>query len=76
MMPLPPDPRPSRCLRLSHPRIYGNIVADMKETKGCRDWRNFAVFESDDVDMNVSADDYAKRKAADYEKRVSMLASF
>jgi hypothetical protein len=65
MMPVPQDPRPSKCLRVSYPRIYGDIVSDMKVAKGCRDWRNFAVFEDDDVDMNVSADHYGKKKVED-----------
>ncbi|KAK4551949.1 hypothetical protein LTR86_010741 [Recurvomyces mirabilis] len=69
MMPLPPDPRPSRCLRLSNPKTYGDIVSSMKCEKGCRDWRNFAVFHDDDVDMTKSADDIAKKVAAAYERK-------
>ena len=74
MMPVPPDGRPSRCLRLSHPKIYGNLVSDMKHTMGCRDWRKFDVFYNDDIDMNTSAIEYAKRKALDYELRLNALA--
>lgn len=73
MMPMPHDARPSRCLRISHPRIYGNLVADMKACKGCRDWRNFPVFGADDVDMNMSADEYARKKAIEYQRRVFTL---
>ena len=63
MMPVPMEGRPSHCLRLSQPRIYSNIVDSMKKTKGCRDWRNFAVFYDNDVDELMDADDYAlKRK--------------
>lgn len=72
-MPVPHDPRPSRCLRLSHPRIYSNIVSDMKSSKGCRDWKNFAVFYDDDVDMSTTADEAAKRKAIEYQKRLREL---
>ena len=69
MMPLPLDYRPSHCLRLSHPRVYGNIVSDMKASKGCRDWRNFAVFYDDDVDMSMTADEAAKKKALEYQRQ-------
>ena len=73
MMPLPYDPRPSRCLRLSHPRVFGNLVTDMKASKGCRDWRNFAVFYDDDVDMSTSADEAARKKALEYQRSVRLL---
>ena len=75
-MPMPDEQRQSRCLRFSYPRIYSDIVSDMRLQKGCRDWKNFAVFHNDDVDTKVSADQYAKRKAVDYEKRLKELASF
>lgn len=75
MMPVPYDPRPSRCLRLSHPRIYSNLVGDMKSEKGCRDWRNFAVFYHDDVDMSTSADEAARQKALEYQRKWKQLNS-
>lgn len=68
MMPVPHDARPSRCLRLSHPRVYGNLVSDMKASKGCRDWRSFAVFYDDDVDMSMTADEAARKKALEYQR--------
>ena len=73
MMPLPHNERPSKCLRLSHPRIYSSIVSDMKSCKGCRDWKNFAVFYPDDVDMNITADEAAKQRAIDYQRRLREL---
>ena len=73
MMPLPHDSRPSRCLRLSHPRVYGNLVTDMKASKGCRDWRNFAVFYDDDVDMSMSADEAARKKAIEYQRMLRKI---
>ena len=73
MMPLPHEPRPSRCLRLSHPRTYGALVYDMKASKGCRDWRNFPVFYNEDVDMSISADEAARKKAIDYQRKVRQL---
>lgn len=76
MMPLPVEARPSRCLRLSHPKIYGSLVSDMKLTKGCRDWRTFDVFDGEDIDANVSAVDYAKKRALESERRVAQSASF
>jgi len=76
LMPVPDEQRQSRSLRFSHPRIYSDIVTDMRLQKGCRDWKNFAVFHNDDVDERISADQYAKRKAVDYEKRLQELASF
>lgn len=76
MMPIPPEPRPSRCLRLSQPRTYGDIVDSMKSSKGCRDWRNFAVFHADEVDMSMSAEDVARRRAADYARKMRQLNSF
>nr|POF16388.1 hypothetical protein CFP56_23906 [Quercus suber] len=76
MMPLPEDARASRCLRLSHPRIYSNIIEGMKVSQGCRDWRNFAVFHADDVDETCSADEVARKRAADYERKVRQLNSF
>lgn len=48
----------------------------MKCEKGCRDWRNFAVFYDDDVDMNKSADEVAKKVAESYERKWRQLNSF
>jgi hypothetical protein len=77
MMPVPTEHcRPSNCLRLSQPRTYGDIVASMKAEKGCRDWRNFAVFYDDDVDMTRSAVEEAKKRAADHQRRLRTLDSF
>lgn len=76
MMPVPPEPRASRCLRLSHPKTYSNIVEGMKASKGCRDWRNFAVFHPDEVDETCSAGEVARKRAADYERRLRHLNSF
>ncbi|KAL1586832.1 hypothetical protein WHR41_04492 [Cladosporium halotolerans] len=77
MMPVPPDTRsPQRCLRMSHPRLYASIVKEMKAEKGCRDWRNFAVFPSDDVDEEHTAEELARKKAAEYQKKLKMLESF
>lgn len=70
MMPVPTEGRQSRCLRLSHPKIYGNLVSDMKSSKGCRDWRNFDVFYNDDVDMSITADEAAKQRAIAYQRQV------
>lgn len=75
MMPIPHDARPSRCLRLSHPRIYSNLVYDMKTCKGCRDWRSFDVFYDDDVDMSITADEAARKKALEYQLQLRMLNS-
>ena len=72
-MPLPHDARPSRCLRLSHPRVYGNLVSDMKTSKGCRDWRNFNVFYDDEIDMSISADEAARKRAIEYQRKVREL---
>ncbi|KAK4496320.1 hypothetical protein PRZ48_012300 [Zasmidium cellare] len=77
MMPEPTEGnRPSRCLRMSHPKTYSNIVDSMKKTKGCRDWRNFQVFYNDEIDMTISANDVAKKRADDYERRLRELSSF
>jgi hypothetical protein len=77
MMPLPADERgPAQCLRVSFPRIYGDIVSDMRIAKGCRDWRNFAVFHDNDVDLNVTAEQYARKKARDYEAKMKKFGSF
>ena len=72
-MPLPSDPRGSRCLRLSHPKTYSALVYDMKASKGCRDWRNFAVFYQDDVDMSLSAEELGRKKALDYQRKLRQL---
>jgi len=45
----------------------------MKASKGCRDWRNFAVFYDDDVDMSTSADEAARKKALEYQRSVRLL---
>jgi hypothetical protein len=76
MMPVPAEGRPSRCLRLSNPKTYSDIVSSMKCEKGCRDWRNFAVFYDDDVDEKKSADEIARKVAADYERKCRILESF
>jgi hypothetical protein len=77
MMPSPPDTRsPQRCLRMSHPRLYASIVKEMKFEKGCRDWRNFAVFPEDDVDERYTAEELARKKAQEYQKKLRMLDSF
>jgi len=75
-MPVPPEPRPSKCMRLSLPKTYSDIVESMKASKGCRDWRNFAVFEVDEIDMSKSAEQIARRKAAAYERQWAELNSF
>lgn len=61
---------------MSHPKTYSAIVDSMKATKGCRDWRNFDVFHPDEVDMTISADAVAKKRAADYERKLQQLNSF
>ena len=76
MMPVPHNERPSRCLRLSHPKMYSSIVSDMKAARGCRNWKEFDVFYADDVDMNVSADEKARKTAADHARKMRMLDSF
>nr|POE82267.1 protein-lysine n-methyltransferase efm6 [Quercus suber] len=76
MMPVPQDARASRCLRLSHPRIYSNIIEGMKVSQGCRDWRSFAVFHADDVDETCSAEEVARKRASDYERKARQLNSF
>jgi hypothetical protein len=75
MMALPPEPRPSRCLRMSHPKTYSAIVNSMKATKGCRDWRSFDVFHPDEVDLTISAEEVARKRAADYERRLQLFAA-
>lgn len=42
----------------------------MKKCRGCRDWRNFDVFDELEIDMSVSAVERAEKRAADYEKRL------
>lgn len=76
MMPVPIEGRPSRCLRLSHPRMYSSLIFDMKQSRGCRTWKDFDVFYADDVDMNVSAVEQARKRAADHEKKWKQLSSF
>lgn len=60
MMPIPAEPRPSKCMRLSRPKAHGDIVDSMKASKGCRDWKNFPVFHDLEIDMSKSAEDYAR----------------
>lgn len=69
MMPEPVEPRSSRCLRLSQPKTYSNIITSMKQAQGCRDWRNFDVFHVDDVDDDISADEVARQRAADCDRK-------
>ncbi|KAI5359991.1 hypothetical protein Slin15195_G118530 [Septoria linicola] len=76
MMPVPPEARQSRCLRMSHPRIYSNIVDDMKRTRKSRAWKDFQVFHTDEIDMTISAVDMAAKKAAQYERMVREMSSF
>lgn len=58
MMAVPPEPRPSKCMRLSRPKHYSDIISAMKESQNSRDWKNFPVFH-DDIDTK-SADEYAR----------------
>jgi len=77
MMPVPINERPSQCMRLSHPKVYSSIVSDMKCTMKCRDWKNFATFYTDDVDMSISADEAARNRALEYRRQWKQLnASF
>ena len=73
MMPVPTEKRQSRCLRLSHPKIYSALVYDMKTCKGCRDWKNFPVFYPDDVDDTMSAEEAAHKKALDYQRKLKQM---
>ena len=75
MMPLPTE-RPSRCLRLSQPKTYSNIIDSMKAQRGCRDWRTFDVFYENDIDATMSADELAKVRVADFEKKLRQFDSF
>lgn len=61
---------------MSHPKIYGNIIDSMKSERGCRDWRSFATFHADEVDMKVSAIEAAEKRARDFERRMRELESF
>lgn len=61
---------------MSHPRLYASIVKEMKVEKGCRDWRNFAVFPEDDVDERYTAEELARKKAQEYQKKLKILDSF
>lgn len=61
---------------MSHPRLYASIVKEMKEQKGCRDWRSFAVFPEDDVDERYTAEELARKKAQEYQKKLKTLESF
>jgi len=60
---------------LSMPKTYADIVEGMKCERGCRAWRDFAVFEDDDVDMTKSAVEVAKQTAARCERKVRALNS-
>lgn len=60
MMPVPVEPMPSKCMRLSRPKAYSDIAESMRQTKGCRDWRSFPVFHDLEIDMSKSAEDYAR----------------
>ena len=73
MMPVSTIERPSQCLRLSHPKVYSSLVSDMKCSMKCRDWKNFAVFYADDVDMSMSADEAARKKAIEYRRKWQMI---
>ena len=73
MMPYPFEPRPSKCLRLSHPKTYSALVSEMKYAKGCRDWRNFDVFYADEVDMSITADEAARQRAIEYQRKLRQL---
>ncbi|EMC97546.1 hypothetical protein BAUCODRAFT_456145 [Baudoinia panamericana UAMH 10762] len=75
MMPVPAESGRGSCLRLSQPKTYSNIVDSMKACKGCRDWRNFAVFHNDEVDMALSAVEVAQRQAANYERKLRQFSS-
>ena len=75
MMPVPPEAKPSKCLRLSQPRVYSGIVYGMKCEKGCRNWKEFAVFEDDEIDMTKSAVECARQHAARFAKKVRELDS-
>lgn len=76
MMPVPHNERPSRCLRLSHPRVYSSLVAEMKASRGCRNWKDFDVFYADDVDMRVSAVDKARKTAEMHARKMRGFDSF
>ena len=56
--------------------MYASIVKEMKTEKGCRDWRNFAVFPEDDVDERYTAEELARKKAQEHQKKMKMLDSF
>lgn len=77
MMPVPHNERPSRCLRLSHPKVYSSLVAEMKaERGGSRDWRGFDVFYADEVDEKVSAVERARKTAENHARKMRLLDSF
>lgn len=61
---------------MSHPKIYSNIIDSMKSERGCRDWRSFATFYSDEVDMKVSAVEAAEKRVREFERRMRALESF
>ena len=62
-------------MRLSHPRIYSSLVYDMKASKKSREWREFPVFFDDDVDESTTADEAARKKAIEYQRKVRQLNS-
>ena len=77
MMPVPHNERPSRCLRLSHPKMYSSLVSEMKACRGgSRNWKDFDVFYADEVDMNVSAIERARKTAAEHARKMRVLDSF
>lgn len=77
MMPVPPEPRPSRCLRLSQPKTYSSIVDSMKKAKGCRDWKSFSCFPDDDIDNSTSAIVEAQKRRSMYAAKMRrMQASY
>ncbi|CAK4034544.1 Hypothetical predicted protein [Lecanosticta acicola] len=76
MMPLPAEPRASRCLRLSQPKTYSNIVHSMKSERGSRDWKSFPVFPDDEVDMADSANERARRKTVEHARKMRAFSSF
>lgn len=76
MMPVPEEVRVSRCLRLSQPKTYSNIVHSMKTERGSRDWKGFPVFFDDEVDMADSVEDRARRKTAEHARKMRAFSSF
>ena len=75
-MPSPHASTSARSLRLSHPRLFSALVADMKATRGSRDWRSFEVFPEGDGDEMEVDDGVAERCATErtrrWEKKMEM----